>query len=83
LFGPFTCDPGTAEEPAPLGWDWDAAFDPVAPVDAAPEPLLAPAAPALPPALPPLLPPLWAKAKPPDRARDCNTDAETLHRRSP
>ena len=35
LFGPFTCEPGTAEEPAPLGCCCDAAFDPVAPVDAA------------------------------------------------
>src|SRR3954468_11337393 len=55
LFGPFTCDPGTAEDPAPPGWDWDAAFDPVVPADGV-APLFAP----------PALPLLWARARPPD-----------------
>src|SRR4051812_29256338 len=37
LFGPLTCEPGVAEEPAPLGCPLcDAALEPVVPVDAAP-----------------------------------------------
>src|SRR5438477_10280132 len=55
LFGPLTCDPGVADEPAPLGC-CEAALEPVVPVDAAPAPLLVP-------------PPLWARASPPERAR--------------
>src|SRR3954452_24908629 len=50
LFGPLTCDPGVADEPAPLGCPalCEAALEPVVPVDAAPAPLLEP------PELPPL-----------------------------
>src|SRR5215203_2436894 len=51
---PFT---GTAEDPAPPGWDWDAAFAPAVPADGVALLLV-------PPALP-----LWARARPPDRAR--------------
>src|SRR5258707_15680346 len=73
LFGPLTCEPGVDDEPAPLGCPalCDAALEPVVPVDAAPAPLLEPAAPPELPPLdpPPLPPPPWARASPPDRAR--------------
>src|SRR4051812_24453548 len=55
LLGPFTCDPGVADDPAPLGWLLcEAALEPVEPLDAAPAPLLEPEAP---PELPPPPPP--------------------------
>src|SRR3954468_1308333 len=70
LFGPLTCVPGAADEPAPLGALCDAAFVPVEPVDAAPAPPLDPAAPPeLPPPAPPPPPPPWARASPPESAR--------------
>jgi hypothetical protein len=56
LLGPYTVEPGVAEEPAPLGDGvWDAALPPVVPALGLPPELLAP--PAEPPDEPPPDPP--------------------------
>ena len=85
LFGPLTCDPGVADDPAPLGWALcDAALEPVAPVDAAPAPLLgrraactAAAGSAATTSAP------WARASPPERTRIATVAPRRFDGRSP